>query len=221
MRARLKRFVSPLLRIEHHEPPDLTPYAGVIITSANALPALDRAGPGQVPVYCVGDATTQAARQAGMTAHRRGEDAQTLIAALVADAPKTPLLHLRGQHARGDVAVRLTEAGIATDEVIVYDQPLQPLSDEARAVLGDAQPVIVPLFSPRTAGQFRAETDRHGPWKSPLYLPCLSAAVRDALGEAVPGTPILADRPDAATMVAAVGRALNLACRVERKSGPQ
>lgn len=148
--------------------------------------------------YCVGDRTAQAAQAAGFAARSAGGDATALVALLTGERPPGRLLHLRGAEARGDVAATLTAAGIPTDEAVVYDQKEQPLTDAARALLCGDAPVIVPLFSPRSARLFVAAGD----WRAPLWIAALSPTVADEIGGnaarmAVAGHPDVAHLLDA------------------------
>ena len=78
------------------------------------------------------------------------------------NGPDGQLVHLRGQHTRGDVALRLSKGGVTCDDVVVYDQVAQVFTQEARDILGGEDCVIAPLFSPRTARHFaeQCETPR-------------------------------------------------------------
>ncbi|MEJ6392956.1 uroporphyrinogen-III synthase [Gymnodinialimonas sp. 2305UL16-5] len=126
---------------------DLTDVRGMVLTSQNALPFLPDCTP---PAYCVGPTTTAAALAHGLKAQQVGMDADTLVAMLTQMAPETPLLHPHGVHSRGHVATRLTEAGIATWEVAIYDQRPLPPDDTFAKALG-AKDLILPVFSPRSA----------------------------------------------------------------------
>lgn len=178
---RVSIITSPLIRIEPASAPvSLDGYRGVVFTSENAIAA---AGQGisveGTTAYCVGERTAEAARAAGYDAIAAEGDADHLFDLILKERPTPPLLHLRGEHARGALADRLTKAGIRTDEAIVYRQIAQPLTDAAKAVLRGDKPVILPLFSPRSASLFR--TGAKG-CTAPLKIVAFSPAVADALG---------------------------------------
>lgn len=192
---------SPLLRIEPSgSQPDLTPYRGVIVTSANGVP---NGGIG-VPCHVVGQTTAQAARAAGLDVQTVEIDAQALIQRILADRVAGPLLHLRGEHARGDIALTLTAAGIQTDEAVVYAQKECPLTPEAQAVLHGKSPVLVPLFSPRTARIFAAQRPQ-----APLVIAAMSPAVVQALGDMPVKLLEIAATPDANAMLDATQRLID------------
>lgn len=198
--------ISPLLQISPLvQSVDLSGVVALVFTSAHAVPF---GAPG-MRCYCVGDATARAAKAAGMQAISAGSDATGLSRRILADGETGPLLHIRGAHSRGQVAQTLTDAGCQTREIVAYDQVARPLSDTAKALLGGESPVIVPVFSPRTAEIF-SESANAGPnaW---------CAALSDAVAEKIENIPSerirICSVPNAAAMsetvqglMAAVGR---------------
>lgn len=194
---------SPIVEIVPTEADvDLTNISGVIFSSRNAVAAV--AGH-DMPAWCVGEATAAAARAKGWRSVAADGDAESLYARVLADAPNGPLLHIRGEISRGDLAERLTKVGIKTDEVVVYRQAVRPLSGRAKQALMRENPVIVPLFSPRAAAQFA----RQGPYHAPLHMVVMSEAVREPLGELPVETVVLAEKKEAKAMANAVARLLD------------
>ncbi|WP_295508078.1 uroporphyrinogen-III synthase [uncultured Sulfitobacter sp.] len=204
--AKLALITSPLLKIMPTDAVvDLTRYRGVIFTSANGV---DHAGNGDgFPGYCVGARTAEAARQRGWNASVLGQNADELIENLIKAPPPAPLLHIGGVHQRGDIAARLTAAGVQTDVVAVYDQQLLPLSMAAQTALAAGIPCIVPLFSPRTATQFVADcANLHK-----AVVIALSDAVAKPLAQSDIGKLVVADCPNAASMHIALETAVDWA----------
>ena len=145
---RLSVVISPLMRIEHLDTQvDFSKYATLIFTSANGVAAADNLRGRRV--VTVGSNTAFKAQQAGADAVFFGTDVDALIAR--SDEIKGPALHCRGVHTRGDLATRLCQSGIETDEAVLYDQVSQPLSQAAVALLESSGKVVAPLFSPRSA----------------------------------------------------------------------
>jgi uroporphyrinogen-III synthase len=151
--------------------------------------------------YCVGDRTAQVAREAGFRVQSAQGDAEALLALILREKPQA-LIHLRGREARGDLAQRLSAAGVFTQERVVYAQDAQPLSDDAVAVLSGKAPVLVPLFSPRSAEILGAA------WQGlTTHAPLVVVAISQAVAEAAafcPTKPVLAAHPDAPSMLDAV-----------------
>lgn len=189
--------ISPVLRIVglEFDRAQADRAARLVFTSENAV-AFAGAGWGR-PALCVGPRTAQAAQAAGFAAVEGPGDAQRMLPMLGdwADA-----LHLHGLHR----AMELPLAGIA-----VYDQQAQPLTPEAREALAGDAPVILPLFSPRSARLLAAELGAI-PARAPLAVVAISdnagAAWRDAGGR---GRIDIADAPDGAAMQRSVQRLID------------
>ncbi|ASM74000.1 MULTISPECIES: uroporphyrinogen-III synthase [Roseobacteraceae] len=161
--------ISPLIRIEPLtvDTPDCD---AAVFTSAHGVAHAPQALGRRA--FCVGNATTDAAAKAGWQAQHSGQDAETLVAALIAAQPQGRLVHFSGTHTRGDVVGHLRAAGLTADSVAVYDQVLLPLTEAAQNRLNGTNPVIVPLFSSRSALHFSQSTVG----AAPLYLGAISAA---------------------------------------------
>ncbi|MFP4571067.1 uroporphyrinogen-III synthase [Rhodosalinus sp.] len=211
-----KVLIAPLMRLDYAgRLPEMTRVAGLIFTSANGVRAYAVAGgPRDLPAWAVGDATAEAARRAGIPARAAGGDARALLDLMVRERPPGPLLHVRGEHARGDVARKLRVAGLDTRETVLYRQILLPLGDAARAALEGRAPVVVPLFSPRTAVQFATQ---HG-GRAPLLVAAMSEAVAREVAHLPAVRLLTAERPDAPAMLRAVVALLDHAARLE---GPE
>lgn len=152
---RVSVLVSPLLDIVPTGKVAQIDGQGVIFTSSNGV-ALAPEGAGR-GAYCVGERTAQRAKSRGWQVNLIARDAEELIKSLKESAPIEPLLHIAGEHRRGEIAHNLSAAGMSTQVHVAYTQPLLPLSDEAKKALFGEVTVIVPLFSPRVAAQFGAQ----------------------------------------------------------------
>ncbi len=193
-------IISPILEIRCcDDVAVLAPYAGIILTSANAVGCAPPLG--NVQVHCVGEQTAAAAKAAGAEIVTIARDADDLVHRVSGTGP---LLHLRGEHARGDVAERLTQRGIETSEVVVYRQVACPLSSDARQALAGDDPVVLPLFSPRSAQLVGAETHLG----SSLQVLAMSAAVAKAWKQATGRDAEIANVPTGAAMRARIVAAL-------------
>ena len=191
--------ISPLMRIEQQPlDVDLTGYRGLVFTSENGVLACPVC---TLPAYCVGDRTAQAARAAGMRAVSAKGSADDLVRLLTDRAVDGPLLHIRGEHTRGDVAGKLRSLEIQVDGVVGYQQIAQPLTEQARVLLGGESVVILPLFSPRTASLFVAGVGRI---KAHVRVVAISGAVKAALEGSGFGDITVAGTPDAKGMIAAI-----------------
>ncbi|MDV4144693.1 uroporphyrinogen-III synthase [Shimia sp. FJ5] len=199
---------SPVLRIEPSVVSLPARMAGAIFTSKNGVASVEGRG---LPAWCVGEATAAAANAKGWQARAAGGDAESLLRRILADAPRGPLVHFRGAHARGDVAARLQEAGIETMDMVVYRQEAEPLNAEAKELLGREKPLILPLFSPRSA----AQVAKAGPFHAPLFIVAMSEAVAEEARSLSPRRMIVTPEPHADFMVAGIKQFADAACRIE------
>lgn len=175
---RVQIVYSPLLEIvptQAHV--SLVGYDSVIFTSAVAVPLI-ASGAGRC-ADCVGARTAEAARTAGWQVRIVAEDAEDLISQIAKLSSGQRFLHVAGAHRRGEIAKTLTALGHHTEVVVAYDQRLSALNDDAHRALGGKNPVLVPLFSPRTAAQFAndAAALRH------VDVIAMSAAVAQEVSE--------------------------------------
>ena len=193
-------LVSPLQQIRFHAFTLPEAPFDAIFTSRNGVRAYADLGGPDLPAICVGEATAQAARDIGLPARAMGGDSDALIAALLADRPEAPVMHLRGEVSRGDIATRLTAGGIVTRDAVIYRQTLLDLTDAAHALLMDRRPVILPLYSPRTAARL-AQIIRP---RAPLHVVAISQAVAKAAAPLGAENKVIADTPDAPAMIRAV-----------------
>ncbi|PQO24371.1 uroporphyrinogen-III synthase [Rhodobacteraceae bacterium WD3A24] len=182
---------------------------GLIFTSVNGVAGFAAMGGRRgLPAWCVGEATARAARAAGCDAIAAGGDAEALLQLLVQSRPEGPLVHVRGAHAAGRLTERLVAAGIDARALVAYDQNSRALDSAAHALLAREAPVLLPLFSPRSARLVAAEVAQT-PLRARLLVCALSQAVARAWRDMRPAdAPEIAARPDAAAMIAAMRRAL-------------
>lgn len=198
--------LSPLMRIDNTgDLPDLNPVQTLIFTSGNGVSAyLAKTTRRDIPCYCTGEATANAAREAGLKAISCGGTAGDLVTRIVADRIEGPCLHIRGEHGVGNVAERLSEAGILTDQVVLYRQVTQAVSASAQAVLQGEALVILPLFSPRSARIVFSMVAVSAPIRVVALSANVAAEVPAPFNEGI----VIAERPDAEAMLDALAGAV-------------
>lgn len=196
---------SPVIGIEQLAPalPDIRPEA-LILTSENGAEAAARLGLAPMRAHVVGPRTAEVARGLGFDPAPPVPDAEALLALLLALRPKGPLLHVRGEHASGAVGPRLNEAGIPVVELVAYAQHALAPSDEALALLAGGRPVVLPLFSPRSAVLVAGWATPH----APVHVAAISAAAAGRSAGIRPSSMTIAETPDGPGMAAATRLAL-------------
>ncbi len=199
--------ISPLLTPRFLDAPfPAGHFDALIFTSETGVAAFQALTyrPNSLPkrAYCVGNRTAKAAVSAGLEPISADGNATSLIDLIHQDAP-TALLHISGAHSRGEVAQNLTETGIKTDVCVLYEQAPLPLTQAAVTLLQGEGPVLVPLFSPRSAALFCEQISKLGPF-APLTYIALSQAVGAELADLRGAKLCYADRPTAASMIEAI-----------------
>lgn len=195
----LRVIVAPLMEEVRLSPTLALAGREVVFTSESAVRAALALIPpaSRGPAHCVGPRTAAVARRAGFDARACGTDAEALVAALARPGP--PLIHLRGEDSRGDIATRLTRAGRDTAEAVVYRQEARPLSQRARRALAGDAPMLVAVFSPRSA---RLLLRQVADIPASVTLAAFSAAVAAELGH--PARLRVAPQPDGPAMAALI-----------------
>lgn len=199
-------ILSPLMVTEFLPFTSPCKPTALILTSAAAVEALRR-NPVALPdtAFCVGRHTAAAAAELGLRAQSADGDAEALLALILTHNPAPPLLHLHGAEIRGNLAERLNTAGIETFSAVVYRQIAQSLGLEARAALVADAPLLLPVFSPRSARILAAELAAR-PVHAPLHLVAISPETAAQLRGCPHESLTVAARPDAPSMLEAMAR---------------
>jgi uroporphyrinogen-III synthase len=166
---------APLFAVESvkWEAPDPARYAGILFTSANAV---RHAGPAlqsliHLPVFAVGEATANAASEAGFASVVTGERDVAWIVARIGTLGPQSILHLTGKDTTPFDAM-----GVQIDRVTVYDSVAQPLPLAWDEWLSHSPIALV--HSPRAAALFAS----HCASKDKIALIAISDAAAQAAG---------------------------------------
>lgn len=182
-------------------------YAALLLTSETGALAAARLREGGAALpglaLCVGDRTAEVAVSAGIDTISAGGDAGDLLR-LILSRPEERLLYLHGEDRAADLQSMLAPLGRRVTSLCVYRQRELPLLPQARAALVSGRPVILPLFSPRSALLFVKAAE--GLPSDHLQPVVISTNARNALPEALARKAVLAERPDGVSMLAAIRR---------------
>lgn len=223
VRARLgcgvRVVISPLMEMVYlSDIPPLDNIRTLIFTSVHAVRAFARATERRdFECYTVGDTTAHAAREAGFDPVPGGGSADALAQRVIGDRPDGECLYLRGDHIAFGMKKALTSAGIETKEAVLYRQEDRNLSREAQDLLMQDSPVVLPLFSPRSASLFFGQARL----TAPLYVAVISPNVANE----VPADQVhqleIASGPSAGAMITVIETLCIAANQLEGKHPPQ
>jgi len=203
-------LIEPLLEIVPRADAglDLDGVQALLLTSANGVRALAELTPERrLPLFAVGDATAQAAREAGFErVASAGGDVDDLARLVIArlDPRDGALCHVAGSAVAGDLGGRLEAAGFATRREVLYEaRPRRALSPAATAALAGGGLDAVLFFSPRTAASFVTLAAGAGLREACKGLAafCLSPAVAAAIEELPWRAVRVAERPTQAALI--------------------
>ncbi|WOB78562.1 uroporphyrinogen-III synthase [Brevundimonas nasdae] len=190
-------IVAPLLAIKHLTPPvpDLAPFAALAFTSINGVAAFAALTPRRdLPAFAVGDATAQAAHDAGFTNVCSASGDLHALARLIAGAiANADVLVPQAEIPAGDLAAALTAArarNVSIQSLTVY-RAIE--TSVAAPALFDA----VLIHSPR-AGKALAKRGHDA--LAHAVLTCISPAAAAPLA-ALGLTPDVAKSPDETSLL--------------------
>lgn len=211
-------LIAPLMRVEPIAADLGHAWAGVVITSANALAAIAdhpaHAALIKRPVYAVGRRTAEAAQAAGfadvITAGGDVRDLVLLIAERRADA-QGPLLYLAGEDRAADLVAELAVHGIAAEVRVVYRAATASFPMEFATALKAGEIDAVLHYSKRSAENYIAGASAAGIAPQALVPRqlCLSAQIAAPLKTAGATRIAVAARPDEAALIALIEASQN------------
>lgn len=192
---------SPVFKITNlWVPTDLDCYSALIFASQNAVnvAAKNYSVRGH-SAFVVGKKTAELVKSLGLNVIAAKTNADNLTKSIIAANPKGKLLFMRGRYSTGDIEKHLISSGIETDSAVIYEQEPVDLTPEAVAALRDERPIILPLFSPRSAQLLSRQTNEINA-TAPLIITAISEAVLDAWDGPDPAKVSVAQDPTAQAM---------------------
>ncbi len=179
----------------------------IVFTSQNGVAGFARLSQRRdMRAWCVGGRTAEAARAAGFATQTGPGDAAGLLDAILTARPTGRVIWPRGHEAAVDIAKPLNSAGIETFSPVIYAaDPCAP-TPEATALLAQPGPVLLPLFSARSAA---IVADWAQGCRAQITLIAISQGVADAASTMGATRIAVAVRPDEAAMLDALATCLH------------
>jgi uroporphyrinogen-III synthase len=207
-------LLAPVLEVQPVAADLAGDWAGVIVTSANALRATNGKLDAllRLPLYAVGGRTAEAARAAGFkTVHVADGDARALTGLIAGEANKIsgPLLYLAAEQRAADLTADLKPHGVTAVTRIVYRTLALPLAAELTDALRGGQLDVVLHYSKRSVEAFLAGASVTGLNAQAVALRhlCLSEQVAAPLAAAGAKNIAIAGTPDESAMISLAGSA--------------
>jgi uroporphyrinogen-III synthase len=214
-------LLAPMLRFEPvaFQDDHNTQYGAVVVTSANALRAIEARLVDspllKLPLFAVGEHTAQAARAAGFTkVVSAASDAaglrERIVASVKARTVKktSPLLYLAGADLARDLPGELGDRGFTVITQTAYRMvPITNLPDEVRKAFAAGGVDTVLHYSRRSARAFIEAVRAAGVEISALSLRqcCLSTAIATVVRDAGASQVVVASSPEEGALFKALG----------------
>jgi uroporphyrinogen-III synthase len=206
-------IVAPVLRIETVRAEfGAGPFAGLVVTSANAARALKdhprRSELASLPVFAVGARSAAAVREIGCADVVSADGSMRDVAALLSKrfaGMGAQLLYLAGEDRAGDLTAALAPHGIRVEAIVVYRAVPEEKFAEALANALGSGPLDGALhYSRRSAAAFLAGAAEAGLTAEVLALRhfCLSAEVAAPFVSAGARKTSVARQPDEPSLLA-------------------
>jgi uroporphyrinogen-III synthase len=208
-------LIAPLLRIETMENAEIGPgpFAAILVTSANAAPAIVRharfAQLRALPVLAVGERSAQAMRAVGFADVTSANGGVGDLAVLAAERFKrgASLLYLAGADRARDLAGVLSGRGIALRSIVIYRAVAAASLPPALVAAMTVGLEGVLHFSRRSAEAYVNAARASGVEESALEKPvhfCMSAQVAEPLQQAGAADIGIASEPTEAAVMALI-----------------
>ena len=213
-------IVSPVLDINFRAriDVDLTGTQAIVFTSANGVRAWGPRRPERdLPVFAVGDATADAARDIGFKKVFTAKGDVEALARLILRKVKPSdgdLLHVRGIHVAGDLGGALKPHGFRVHDAIGYGAvAVDTLGEEAIAAIVSGAPVSVLIHSAPSAKTFLDLLRKFGlhHWLGSVTVYGISANALAPLEGAGFGALVAAPRPSEDALLALLDETSELA----------
>ncbi|MBN9468351.1 MAG: uroporphyrinogen-III synthase [Bosea sp.] len=193
------------------EPAPKGPFDAIVLTSANAVPALEqlpKAWRKALPAFCVGSRTADAAGELGFATRNAKGNRADLLALISSQLPAPKkLLFVAGQDRHDDLPEQLRAAGHEVAIWTAYEaRAVESLPEAAVEALRRREVDAALHYSPRSAQTFLSLAGAAGLTEQALALPqvALSAEIAAPLIGAGAGTVLVAEHAEEAALLAAL-----------------
>lgn len=206
----VKSHCDPLLTIKYLNSPeiDLANFQAILFTSGNGVRAFIRnSSDRDIACYTVGQATAQAAAQAGFQKISIAQGNVDELARLIIrdlDPKVGDLLHISGTDVAGNLSGHLQGADFQVSHEKLYQaQKSTQLSNETIALITSGHITHIPFYSPRTAQAFCDLCRKAGidGLLSKITVLCLSSAVSNMINCLSWHQILIAPQPDQASLL--------------------
>ena len=187
---------SPIQKIEFL--PSLSKVnknAVLIFTSVNGLRAAEKHNLTNNRCFVVGKNTKKIAVSFGYEVLGFSKDQENLLKLIKSKKPTESMVHIRGKHTVGNLCASLKKSEFSCLEIIGYNQEPLKIKKQNLRKIQSGRPVILPIFSSRSAKLLRSNIDLSG-----FNVVAISEAVAQILTGVELGELVISKKPNLNSM---------------------
>lgn len=187
---------NPLQKIEFLETLiEVKEESILIFTSINGLRASEKYNLRNKKCFVVGENTRKIATSAGYEVLASSSDQENLLKLIKLKNPTESMVHIRGKHTAGNLCDSLKNNDFSCFEITGYNQQPLKIKKQIFHKVKSGRPVILPIFSPRSAKLLLNELDLTG-----FHVAAMSEAVSKELGSVDLADLVISEKPDLISM---------------------
>lgn len=187
---------NPLQKIEFLEALIEVKEGSILIfTSINGLRASKKYNLRNKKCFVVGENTRKIAASSGYEVLGSSSDQENLLKLIKLKKPTESMVHIRGKHTAGNLCGSLKNSGFSCFEITGYNQKPLKIKKQVFQKVMSGRPVILPIFSPRSAKLLLKELDLTG-----FHVVAMSEVVSKELAGVDLAELIISKKPDLISM---------------------
>jgi len=187
---------NPIQKIEFLSAPSkIKNNAVLIFTSINGLRAAERYKLTNKKCFVVGENTKKIAKSLRYEVLGFARDQEQLVKLIKSNKTSECLVHIRGRHTVGNLCSSLNGGAVSCIEIVGYKQEPLEIKKQIFKKVQSNRPVILPIFSARTAKLLKNNLDLTG-----FYVVAISEAVEKILADIELGDLLISEQPDLQSM---------------------
>ena len=167
----------------------------LIFTSVNGLRAAEKHNLTNNRCFVVGKNTKKIAVSFGYEVLGFSKDQENLLKLIKSKKPTESMVHIRGKHTVGNLCASLKKSEFICLEIIGYNQEPLKIKKQNLRKIQSGRPVILPIFSSRSAKLLRSNIDLTG-----FNVVAISEAVAQILTGVELGELVISKKPNLNSM---------------------
>ena len=187
---------NPIQKIEFLPAADEVKKKSILIfTSINGLRSAEKYNLINKKCFVVGENTKRVATSLGYEVLGFASNQENLLKLIKSNKPSENMVHIRGKHTVGNLCDSLKRSAVSCMDIVGYNQKPLKIKKKTLQKIQSGKPVILPIFSSRTAELLKSNLDLTG-----FNIVAISEAVEKILEGIELGELVISEQPDLKSM---------------------